>query len=93
MIIKQAPLSAQITLEQVYPNASVKLSMVNFEFSGMKYMVKNIDPGNRYLTFYNLDHSLWKTIDCNTFPGAEYCGSPGSYSYYFDPLYIFGNPL
>lgn len=80
MIITQAPLNAQITLEQVYPDASGKLSMVNFELSGMKYLLKNAEPGNRNLAFYNLDHSLWKTIDCNSFPGAESCASQGTYS-------------
>ncbi len=61
-------IKAQITLDVVYPNAKQKLYMVNLEVSGMKYVVKSEDPGNRFLNFYNLNHSLWKTINCNTFP-------------------------
>ncbi len=87
MIISQVPLSAQITLEQVYPNASLGLYMVDLELSGMKYLEKNDDQGNRFLKFYNLDHSLWKTIDCNAFPVTESCVG-GYIQYFFDAIYI-----
>src|SRR5690349_4517041 len=58
---------AQITLDNTYPTPSSDLYMVNLERSGPKYVIKTMDSGNRYLKFYNLNHSLWKTIDCNPF--------------------------
>ncbi|MFH1321970.1 MAG: T9SS type A sorting domain-containing protein [Bacteroidota bacterium] len=81
-------LFGQITLEYVYPGAMQKLYMINFEISGMKYLVKSDVQGNRFLKFYNLNHSLWKTINCNSFPTTELCGSPGTFIYNFDALYI-----
>lgn len=77
---------AQITLESTYPNGRVKLSMVDLEISGMKYLLKNDDAGNRFLKLYNLNHSLWKTIDCNGFPLTV--GPLGDIQYNFDALYI-----
>jgi len=78
---------SQITIDAVYPNAERKLFMVNLEISGMKYVVKNQAEGDRYLKFYNLDHSLWKTIDCNPFPTTIICG-PDEPIYVFVSLYI-----
>lgn len=60
--------NAQINLETVYANANRKLYMVNLEVSGMKYVVKSDVPNNRFIKLYNLNHSLWKTIDCNSMP-------------------------
>jgi len=63
-------LSAQINLEHTYtfsgpyPNVEV----VNLSVSGYKYMVT--DNTNNQLKLYNLDHSLWKTI--NIIPPAGY---------------------
>src|SRR5688572_24330670 len=79
---------SQITLDTVYPNAAVKLFMVNLEISGMKYVVKSMVPGDRYLKFYNLDHSLWKFIDCDTFPAMVDCIPPYYVLYTFHSLYI-----
>jgi hypothetical protein len=61
--------TAQITLDTSYamPSRSAVLYMVNLEVSGPKYVLKCDDSGNRFLKFYNLNHSLWKTINCNPF--------------------------
>lgn len=83
-------LHAQITLETTYPGASLKLYMVDLEISGMKYLVKSDDAGNRYLKFYNLDHTLWKTINCNPFPAMVSCVT-GNTTYFFDALYVSEN--
>jgi len=85
------PLYSQITLETIYPHAKTKLYMVNLEISGMKYLFKNDSIGNRFLKFYNLDHTLWKTINCNPFPTMVNCGGSGSTIYIFDALYISEN--
>jgi hypothetical protein len=90
-ILVSPSLYSQITYETTYTGAGMKLYMVNLEISGMKYLVKTEDSGNRYLKFYNLDHSLWKTIDCNPFPAMELCGDPGYILYNFDALYISEN--
>src|ERR1044072_8100003 len=59
---------AQITLDHAYTSGNRhELFMVNLENSGPKYVLKCSDSGNRYLKFYNLNHSLWKTINCNAF--------------------------
>lgn len=78
---------SQIQLEHVYPNGSQKLYMVDLELSGMKYVEKSMEPGNRYLKFYNLDHTLWKTIDVNPFPKTQICSST-DFQYNYDALYI-----
>ncbi len=77
---------AQITLEQTYPDGDTKLYMVDLEISGIKYLLKSDVQGNRFLKFYNLDHSLWKTIDCNSFPTTN--DPMGEAVYNFDALYI-----
>lgn len=81
------PGSAQITLEQVYPDGKLKLFMVNLEYSGQKYVKKSMDTGNRYMHFYNLDHSFWKSINVDPFPIMAYCGPPTPTGAY-DALYI-----
>lgn len=77
---------AQITLEQVYPDARESLFMVNLEISGPKYVFKSEEENNRFLKFYNLDHSLWKTIDCNSFP--QMTSPSGAIVDVFSALYI-----
>lgn len=81
---------AQITLDQVYPNASQKLYMVNLEVSGMKYVVKSDVQNNRFIKLYNLNHSLWKTINCNAMPTATYTfgGGTANTQYNFDAICI-----
>lgn len=78
---------SQITLETTYQNASRGLFMVNLEASGMKYVVKSEVPGARFLKFYNLDHSLWKTIDINPMP-TTFAPLNNNEIFYFGSLYI-----
>lgn len=81
---------SQITLETTYQNASRGLFMLNLETSGMKYVVKSEEPGARFLKFYNLDHSLWKTIDINPMPTTTMIGgfNGPTQNFYFSSLYI-----
>lgn len=61
-------INAQFELEQSYEQASVfegnlieqQFYMVNLEVDGMKYV--HVDVVNSVVTFYNLDHSFWKSI-------------------------------
>jgi hypothetical protein len=82
----------QITLEATYDTASVNLYMVNLEVDGDKYIrIQRQDSGQRYIDLYNLDHSLWKRIDCNPFPLFRYYAFDSSYSFsrvHFDVLYV-----
>lgn len=78
---------AQITLEHTYAGASERLFMVDFELSGMKYVLKSEVAGNRFLKFYNLDHSFWKSIDCNSFQTTPLPAGNGT-NYNFIALYI-----
>lgn len=85
---------SQVTLDTIYNDARIKLFMVNLEVSGMKYVLRGETQGNRFLKFYNLDHSLWKTIDLNPFPLTPFPPappSPTSYNYNYDALYISEN--
>ena len=90
MFVFGASLKAQITPDNIYLSASLHLYMVNLENSGMKYLVQSEVQVNRYLKFYHLNHSLWKTIDCNPFPVLPFCG-PVLQTYFFDALYISEN--
>ena len=82
---------AQVLLDTIYQDARAKLYMVNLEISGMKYVLRGEVQGNRFLKFYNLDHSLWKTIDVNPFPVTLF--PPGAnplptYNYNYESIYI-----
>jgi len=88
LFIYAQTINAQITLDYVYPNASTKLYMVNLEVSGIKYVLKSDVAGNRFINFYNLNHSLWKTINCNSFPMSSTIGPTPTPQYAFDALYI-----
>jgi|GEM_PF-2245682 len=58
----------QITLDETYPNAGYYgaasswqvFEVVRLEVDGDKFLFR--DNANRTLKFYNLDHSLWKSI-------------------------------
>lgn len=60
--------SGQIVLENTYPNTSFYLSstnlqqlyMIKLEVDSAKYV--HVDRNNKVVNFYNLDHTLWKTI-------------------------------
>ncbi|MFH0894999.1 MAG: T9SS type A sorting domain-containing protein, partial [Bacteroidota bacterium] len=86
---------AQITLEASYDDASCNLYMINLEISGMKYVKVTRTQNNRFIFLYNLNHSLWKTINCNSFPVSYYV-SPmppfdTTWNYDFNVLYISEN--
>lgn len=68
---------AQITLEQTYDSTGYyydggnsarksQLFMVTLESSGQKYV--DIDRNNRQIRFYNLNHSIYKTISLSSLP-------------------------
>lgn len=89
---------AQITLEYTYPTAAANLYMVDLELSGMKYIQVSRFENDRKIQLYNLDHSIWKTIDCNNFPiesTFDYDPWTGemdtAYSYEYDVLYVSEN--
>lgn len=86
---------AQVTLDTIYNDARLKLYMVNLEISGMKYVLRGETQtqGSRFLKFYNLDHSLWKTIDLTPFPLTQFPPGPQgvTYNYNYDALYISEN--
>jgi hypothetical protein len=68
LIILVLETKAQFTLEHTYPNASTigfsgnqqQLYIINLEVDGEKYV--HVDRLNKTLTFYNLNHTFWKTI-------------------------------
>ena len=62
-------LKAQITLVHTYDSASAitspggQLFMVNFEVEGLKYVNFQYPNNSKIIQIYNLDHSLYKTIN------------------------------
>jgi len=83
---------AQITLEATYDSASTNLYIVNLEIDGDKYIkLQQGDSGKRFIYLYNLNHSLWKTIDCNSFPKFDSIPGGGAVSYgryMYSALYV-----
>lgn len=75
---------AQITFEHYYDSASTitvphnQLMIINFEVSGEHYV--NINRIGKYISIYDMNHNLLKTIDCFNLP------TPGNYLGYI--LYI-----
>lgn len=63
--------TAQWSFEHGYASV-ITPTLVNLEISGKKYSV--FDITNSEVRFYNLDHSLWKTIHLPSFSGMT--GSP-----------------
>lgn len=64
--------NGQITLENAYPNQSWKCQMVNLKNSGRKYMIQEYDTSGTNassIKLYNLDHTLWKTINAPNVTG------------------------
>ena len=61
---------AQITLEHTYPQASsgayYYLQVVHFTTAGYKYEI--VDTASNVIALYNLNHSLYKTINIPTQP-------------------------
>jgi hypothetical protein len=80
---------AQVILEATYDTASANLYMVNLEISGQKFVKVKRNQNDRFIYLYNLNHSIWKTIDCNAFP---VCYTPfGDPVYNFEVLYVSEN--
>jgi hypothetical protein len=65
---------SQITLEHSYPTgtSSASLQVVNLSVSGYKYAL--IDYTGQQVKLYNLNHSLWKTINTTTPNGYTILG-------------------
>lgn len=89
---------SQISLEHTYIGSQNNLYMVDLELSGMKYIRVSRSENERKIQLYNLDHSIWKTIDCNSFPHQlipSFDPITGemdtTYSYEFDVLYVSEN--
>lgn len=64
---------SQITLEHSYPSPvsnMIYIYTVNLANSGYKYAVE--DYSNKQVRLYNLDHSLWKTIQLTMPAGATW---------------------
>lgn len=76
----------QVILEATYDSASTNLYMINLEISGQKYVKVTKTVNNRFIYLFNLDHSPWKTIDCNSFPFVTHPMSGPIYN--FSVLYI-----
>jgi hypothetical protein len=92
VIFSQA--KAQIVFEHEYDSASTanntnQLYMIDLEVDGEKYVRVTRDSANRYITLYNLNHSLYKQISCNSFP-LYYSATPFDtiWQYNFEALYI-----
>lgn len=90
--------NSQVSLEHTYPAAAANLYMVDLELSGMKYIQVSRFENDRKIQLYNLDHSIWKTIDCNNFPlktmimTDPWTGElDTTYLYEFDLLYVSEN--
>jgi hypothetical protein len=81
---------AQINLEATYDTASANLYIVTLEVDSDKYVkVERQNSAHRAIILYNLDHSIWKTIDCSSFPKFDSCGGSLNYGRYnFEVLYI-----
>lgn len=62
-------LQSQISLENTYTAGSTGayLTIIDLANSGKKYMMTDITSGN--IKFYNLNHSLWKTINIPSISG------------------------
>ncbi|MBK9477945.1 MAG: T9SS type A sorting domain-containing protein [Bacteroidetes bacterium] len=63
--------SAQIVLENSYDTASYSLSYVRLQHNGEKYVAirhSNFSSAYQSMKFYNLNHSIWKTINLSSLP-------------------------
>lgn len=91
--------NAQITLEATYDSAASNLYMVKLEVEGDVYVkVQGGDSAFRFIRFYNLNHSLWKTIDCNSLPVYTFYAGMGSlnptrfsYNVFYISEHLFDN--
>ena len=92
LLIKIFSANGQINLEATYDSAAMNLYMVTLEVDGDKFVkIQRGDSAYRFIKLYNLNHSLWKTIDCNAFPIFTYLAGIGALNngrFNYDILYI-----
>lgn len=87
-------LQAQFVLEAVYDTASTTLYVITLEISGEKYIRTTGYATDRKMYLYNLDHSLWKTIDLASMPiNTDPFGAPlhAQYSVLYVSENLFNN--
>lgn len=63
-------LFAQITLEHTY-NLGLQCGPVNLSISGYKYIVIDSISGTNVIKLYNMNHTIWKTINLNVPSGYK----------------------
>jgi len=80
---------SQITVEATYDTAASYLYIVDLENSGQKYLKIKEFENDRELIFYNIDHTIWKTISLNDFPVQ--LSFTGDTLWGFDILYVSEN--
>lgn len=61
-ILYESKLFAQIVLEQNYDSSAYNFTYVKMQHYGEKYVVAKTKSNNFDIKFYNLNHSLWKSI-------------------------------
>lgn len=85
---------AQLALEAIHDSAATgssysgSLAIVNLEVDGEKYCRIIRTTTLRRIDFYNLDHSYWKGIDCNSFPMLSSLGPSPTPIPFFYAMYI-----
>ncbi len=87
-------LQAQITLENTYTipaNKGAGLSLIKLENSGQKYCLYEFK--NRKLKLYNLNHSLYKTINIPALPKYRTTDSTVSIAYISENLFNLDNSI
>lgn len=64
-------MKAQITLDNTYNvgNKFTSISYIDLAISGHKYVI--FENANSKIKLYNIDHSIWKTIDIPVLPSFE----------------------
>ena len=85
----------QITLEHTYDSASTyafgspatgaQLMIIKFEVSGERYV--NINGWGKYISIYDMNHSLLKTISLSGFPLNTFGGVVGGILYLSEQLF------
>ena len=81
--------NAQLTFQHTYPSSAVgNLKVVDLLLSGRKYCVQT----SSQTILYNLDHSIWKTINYPVLPGL-YPGAFGIENYISENLFKIDNKV
>src|SRR5690349_9416398 len=90
LILLSTVSKAQITLEATYDSSYASVYVVNLEQAGEKFIRLDQDSAKRQIRLYNLNHSLWKTINLNAMPVSKYVDPfyDTTYFYNYDVLYV-----